>query len=256
MMQAQDEPYGGLPTLGMGRVHERAREHGVVVLLDGNGLDEAWAGYDYYARAQRLDPSLSPLQGSRAPATRPQVLNPELAGHVEPLMTPTPFGEPLRDLQYRDLSRLKIPRALRFADRAAMHSSRELREPFLDHRIVELGLRQSQELKIRQGVGKWLVRELAQELLPAAVVQAPKRPVQTPQREWLRGPLKAWVLDHINEASLRKRGWLRPGLARAALDAFFQGAGDNSFFVWQWLSIELWFAHCATFRSSPNSRPP
>ena len=49
----EDEPFGGMPTLGYARLFEEAREAGVIVLLDGQGMDEQWAGYDYY-RSRRL----------------------------------------------------------------------------------------------------------------------------------------------------------------------------------------------------------
>lgn len=236
----QDEPFGGFPTLGMAKVHERARAEGVTVLLDGNGMDEAWAGYEYYARAAALDASQGPVQGSRSRSTRPDCLKPEFARQAEPFTPARPFGEPLSDLQYRDLRHAKIPRAMRFADRVSMMHSRELREPFLDHRIVELGLRQPPERKVRDGQGKWLPRQVAQQLLPDGVREAPKRPVQTPQREWLRGPLAGWAEGCI-EAALAGMGreWLDADRVRAAWQEYRSGEGDNSFPVWQWISLGL-----------------
>jgi len=64
----------------------------------------------------------------------------------------------LTHLQLRDLIMSKIPRAMRFADRNSMAYSIELREPFLDHRIIELGRNQPIENKIYRGTGKYLVR--------------------------------------------------------------------------------------------------
>src|SRR6185295_11694080 len=155
----QDEPYGGFPTLGMSKVHERARAEGVTVLLDGNGMDEGWAGYDYYARAGAVDGAVGPVQGSQARPTRPECLRPEFAALAQKISMEKPFRDALLDLQFRDIRYAKIPRAMRFADRVSMMHSRELREPFLDHRIVELGLRQPADRKIRNGQGKWLPRQ-------------------------------------------------------------------------------------------------
>ncbi|MGC8667504.1 MAG: asparagine synthase (glutamine-hydrolyzing) [Chthonomonadales bacterium] len=236
----QDEPYGGLPTLGMAKVHQQARECGVVVLLDGNGMDEAWAGYEYYARAGRVDAALGPVQGSRGRSVLPDCLNPEFRKLARPFVPDAPFEDALRNLQYRDLRRAKIPRAMRFADRVSMMFSRELREPFLDHRIVELGLRQKADRKMRNGVGKWLPRQVAGTLLPPSVQEAPKRPVQTPQREWLAGPLARWAGELI-EAALAGRGaqWLdAEAVRRHWLDYRTHGA-DNSFPIWQWISLGM-----------------
>ena len=230
----EDEPFGGLPTLAYARVFERAREAGVIVLLDGQGMDEQWAGYDYYQTAGGL------VQGTLERPVRPDCLTPDLrsqAGHAD---LPAPFPDALRNLQYRDLRHTKLPRALRFNDRVSMRSSTELREPFLDHRLVELALRQPRDRKIRDGRAKWLLSSLVEGLLPQGVVEAPKRPVQTPQREWLRGPLRGWATEHIEGALDRFGGsWLDSAAVRREWEAYCAGRGDNSFFVWQWIGLDL-----------------
>jgi len=236
----QDEPFGGLPTLGMARVHERARDEGVTVLLDGNGMDEGWAGYEYYGRAGSISASMGPVQGSRSPATRPDCLVPEFAALARHIETERPFHEPLRDLQYRDIRRAKIPRAMRFADRVSMMFGRELREPFLDQRIVELGLRQPPARKIREGRGKWLPRRVADSLLPETVREAPKRAVQTPQREWLRGSLSDWAASSIETALTGwASAWWSARATKSAWRQYLEGQSDNSFPVWQWVSLGL-----------------
>jgi asparagine synthase (glutamine-hydrolysing) len=236
---SQDEPYGGVPTLGMSKVHERAVAEDVTVLLDGNGLDEGWAGYEYFQRAAQVNAGHGPVQGSKDKATRPECLSPEFAALAQSVELPKPFGDSLLDLQYRDLCVAKIPRATRFADRVSMMHSRELREPFLDHRIIELGLRQPAERKIRNGQGKWLVRRLADRILPGGVREAPKRPVQTPQREWLRGPLRRWLEANVEQALRAHPDWFDESSLRSALRCYLSGAGDNSFYIWQWLSLGL-----------------
>jgi asparagine synthase (glutamine-hydrolysing) len=71
----QDEPFGGVPTLAYARLFEHARREGVTVLLDGNGMDEQWAGYDYYANAKGNGASV--VQGTKESPTRPDCLVPE-----------------------------------------------------------------------------------------------------------------------------------------------------------------------------------
>lgn len=236
---SQGEPFGGLPTLAYARLFEVARQHGVVVLLDGQGLDEQWAGYDYYARAGEQDVAV--VQGGRSPAARPDCLVPAFAQLAAPAQDPAPgVTDPLRALQVRDLCATKIPRALRYNDRVSMRSSCELREPFLDHRLVELALRQPSSRKIRDGEHKWLLRRLLEGTLPDDVRTAPKRPVQTPQREWLRGPLRTWAIDQVEEALAIVGGtWLDPVAVRRARDAFLAGEGDHGNPLWQWCTIPL-----------------
>lgn len=236
---AEDEPFGGLPTLAYARLFETAREQGVIVLLDGQGLDEQWAGYDYYAAALQGQ-AASVVQGTQDKPVRPECLTPEFRALAEPFTPPQVSTDAVRNLQYRDARLTKLPRALRFNDRISMRSSTELREPFLDHRLFELALRQPVERKIQDGTHKWLLRQIAARLLPAGIVEAPKRPLQTPQREWLRGPLAAWADDLIETALTRVGGsWLQPEAVRQTWQAYRAGAGDNSFYVWQWLSLGL-----------------
>lgn len=242
----QDEPFGGLPTLAYSKIFEQARHDGVIVLLDGQGLDEQWAGYDYYAQTlvykSSGKPKLAtgPVQGSRSQSTRPECLLPEFHALAEAFSPPTPFPDQLRNMQIRDACFLKIPRALRFNDRISMMHSTELREPFLDQRLFELALRQPPERKIRTGVHKWLLRQIARELLPQGVVEAPKRPLQTPQREWLRGPLRDWANDCIMTALLKYGGtWLQTDVIVKGWDAYQTLESDNSFYIWQWLNIGL-----------------
>lgn len=248
----QDEPFGGLPTLAYARLFEEARREGVIVLLDGQGMDEQWAGYEYYRHSlsdgetneQRVR---GPVQASHDPSVRTDCLVPGFRMQAQAFRKSPPFPDPLRDRQYLDARYRKIPRALRFNDRISMRSSTELREPFLDHRLFELALRQPPERKIAGGTHKKLLRQLAQPLLTEGVAEAPKRPLQTPQREWLRGDLKDWAHECIALA-LDTYGnvWLDRKAVQRAWQAYCEGTSDNSFYIWQWLNLGLW----------TNSSPP
>ena len=235
----QDEPFGGLPTLAYARLFERARAEGVIVLLDGQGMDEQWAGYDYYHLASDYAQT-GTVQGTREKPVRPDCLTVDFRNLAQPLEMKNAFADPLKNLQYRDTRHTKIPRALRFNDRISMRVSTELREPFLDHRLFELALRQPRERKINGNVVKWMERQVAKRLLPGDVVEAPKRPIQTPQREWLRGPLRSWAQECIEETlSYFSGNWMDGKAVRRELQTFLQGRSDNSFYVWQWISLAL-----------------
>ena len=239
MQYHQDEPFGGLPTLAYAKVFEAAKENGVTVLLDGNGMDEQWAGYDYYQPDMNgSEPSL--IQGTKEKPVRPDCLNLEFRKLAEPLPLPNVFSDLLRNLQYRDTRFTKIPRAMRFNDRISMRSSTELREPFLDHRLFELAMRQSPTRKIDNGIRKKMLREISQRFLPSAVSAAPKRAVQTPQREWLRGSLREWARERIDSALVGPHGkYLDKKKVNNSLESYFRGESDNSFYIWQWISMGL-----------------
>src|SRR6185369_9812711 len=97
----EDEPFGGLPTLAYARLFEQARREGVIVLLDGQGMDEQWAGYDYYDSAL-AGATAGVVQGTREKPVRPEALVEEFRSLAEPLDLPRPFPDTLRNTQYRD----------------------------------------------------------------------------------------------------------------------------------------------------------
>lgn len=236
VQQFQDEPFGGIPTLAYARLFEIARSKGIIVLLDGQGMDEQWAGYSYYRGA--LDGATPIVQGGSDSFVRPNCLNPEFARQARTFEPIYPFQDKLSNLQYRDLRYTKIPRALRFNDRISMRASTEQREPFLDHRLVELALRQPAQRKINGTTGKLFLRQLIKPRLPISVTEAPKRALQTPQREWLRGPLRSWAEEQI-EVGLQNKAWLIPQRVRAEQERFYVGESDNSFYIWQWINLGL-----------------
>ncbi len=231
VMLFQDEPYGGIPTLAYSKIFEAAREKGTIVLLDGQGMDEAWAGYDYYHRK-----SDSVVQGVTTSPLKPEVLKEDFVNKAANMRYPTPFKDELLNKQYRDLFYTKIPRALRFNDRISMMHSTELREPFLDHRLVEYAFALPQEMKVKNGSSKWALRKLASSYIEDDLVLAPKRALQTPQREWLTGELLDWVEDHIEKLS--SHPWFDTEALRNSWEDFMKSDKQNTFFLWQWISVQ------------------
>lgn len=235
----ESEPFGGLPTVAYAKLFETVRASGVVVVMDGQGMDEQWAGYDYYEAVPNGN-GTAPIQGTKQRTLRPECLTDEFRQMAAPYDPPRPFPDMLRNRQYWDARYTKIPKALRFNDRISMRCSVELREPFLDHRLFELALRQPPERKIANGTRKWMLRRIAQSLLPDEIVTAPKRPLQTPQREWLRGALQPWANDQIEAALSRWGGsWLDSRRVRSEWRDYCAGVSDNSFYVWQWINLGL-----------------
>jgi asparagine synthase (glutamine-hydrolysing) len=250
----EDAPFGGLPTLAYSSLFSHARASGVIVLLDGQGMDEQWAGYDYYDGGGADGRPM--IQGTRDSPVRPECLIPEFRTLSEPLELPVVFPDRVRQLQYKDARYTKIPRVLRFNDAVSMQHSTELREPFLDHRLFELALRQPVDRKLRNGTRKWMLRQIAKQLVPAGVAEAPKRPVQTPQREWLRGPLRAWANQEIEHALAHVGGsWLDADTVRRVWREYLQGAGDTSFYIWQWVNLGLLMTQTEWRGLSPSASP-
>ncbi len=227
--QNQDEPYGGFPTIAYSLLFEAAQKKGIKVLLDGQGMDEAWAGYDYYHNA-----SDNIIQGITSSPVRPEVLVRDFAGLAEKEVYPEPFESSMQNKQYRDIFYTKIPRALRFNDRISMLYGTELREPFLDYRLVALAFAQKDTVKYNQGNTKWILRQISQELLSNQVALAPKRPLQTPQREWIANDLNKYVSDTIQKFG--QLDFVDSKKVSQVWKDYCNGNQDNSFYIWQWIN--------------------
>tara|TARA_R110001583_G_scaffold162719_1_gene314982 strand:- start:37747 stop:39453 length:1707 start_codon:yes stop_codon:yes gene_type:complete len=235
MSVLQDEPFGGIPTIAYGEIFKQAKKDGVKVLLDGQGMDEQWAGYDYY-----LNKNNSVVQGVTKSPFRTTILNTKFLKLAKKPMYPKPFSDEVLNLQYRDLFYTKIPRALRFNDRVSMGASTELREPFLDYRLVEFAFAQPLDYKIKNGIQKYLLRQLASERLSDSISFTPKRPLQTPQREWLGNELKEFVnlqLDKIDSSIYED--WFNKKALKQEWENYLNGDNNSSFYIWQWVSLSL-----------------
>lgn len=232
LSQNQDEPFGGFPTLAYSLLFQEARKKGIKVLLDGQGMDEAWAGYDYYHNQ-----SQQVIQGVRSSPVRPEVLVADFAVLSEKEVYPQPFVSSMQNMQYRDLFYTKIPRALRFNDRISMLHGTELREPFLDYRLVELAFAQKDSTKYNQGNTKWLLRQISKELLSNQVALAPKRPLQTPQREWISNELNEYVSEKIQEFG--QLNFVDQNKVEQIWQDYRNGNQDNSFYIWQWINTAI-----------------
>lgn len=238
---AQDEPFGGIPTLAYSKIFEQARKDGVKVLLDGQGMDEQWAGYDYYFQQKDSGKTIQGI-GNESPF-RINVLSPSFAALAEKPVYPTPFDNDLQNMQYRDLFYTKILRALRFNDRISMAYGVELREPFLDHKLVEFAFAMPAEFKIKNGVGKYMLREILKPLVSADITYAPKRLLQTPQREWLANELSQFTEDQIeNLKQSPVAHWFDFKEIEKEWEAYKKGGNDSSFHIWQWVNASLVFS--------------
>jgi asparagine synthase (glutamine-hydrolysing) len=233
MAWQQDEPYGGIPTLAYAKIFEQARKDGILVLLDGQGMDEQWAGYDYYTQDNEAT-----IQGVQDSPFKTNMLSHSFLAKAEKPIYPRPFNDEMLNKQYRDLFYTKIPRALRFNDRISMAFSTELREPFLDYRLVEFAFSLPLDFKIRKGQTKYMLREIASEYLADDLVFAPKRPLQTPQREWLATDLKQWVSQCF--AALENSscsGWFTEAALEKELQGYIEGDMQSSFHIWQVIGL-------------------
>lgn len=216
----QEEPFSSTSIYAQWCVMRLARENDVTVLLDGQGADEMLAGYHSYFEEYSADLLTSmnlprylkwkkncrELHGY-APRTISRV-----AKQTVPSVLKRPVQRVMRSLgelpqverrkpefpaEFRKLSSLKkqlwwnttregLVELLRYADRNSMAHSREVRLPFLDHRLVEFVFRLPDQLLMRDGWTKWILREAFRGIVPAAITdRIDKLGYMPPQKRWL-----------------------------------------------------------------------
>ncbi|MDQ8022489.1 MAG: asparagine synthase (glutamine-hydrolyzing) [Moraxellaceae bacterium] len=126
-------------------------------------------------------------------------------------------------------------------DRAAMAVSLETRTPFLDSRLVEFAWSVPLSLKLRNGSGKYLMRELLARHVPRPLFERPKQGFGIPLGPWLRGPLREWAESLLASERLLASGMLDPQPVRQKWAEHLSGRSDWHYHLWDVLMFQQWY---------------
>jgi asparagine synthase (glutamine-hydrolysing) len=274
LARAFDEPLGDEAAFPTFLICEQARRH-VTVALTGDGGDESFAGYERYvahdlagrvparparasARLLRLLPAAR--RSPRSPLFRAARLL-EVAATPHPrrytrLMEVFPLdlrrrlwaedvahdvlltapGDGVTGLQLLDIETYLPGDLLPKSDISSMAHSLELRSPFLDHRVVELGLSLPDSLKTSGRTGKVALRRAFADALPPMIESRTKSGFGVPIGRWFRDDLR----DFAHDVLLNDRGWFRPVEVRRLLGEHESGQHDHGHRLWCLVMLELW----------------
>lgn len=229
----QEEPFSSASVYAQWSVMRLARQHGVTVLLDGQGADEMLAGYHSYFNEMTDDllnsfdfigylkwrrdclalhgvvpGNFRRVLSQKTPEPVKRILKKSLqrTGSLPPVepaqpVYPREFGKvsSLRKLLWWNTTREGLVELLRYADRNSMAHSREVRLPFLDHNLVEFVFKLPERLLVRDGWTKWILREAFRGVVPEEITnRVDKLGYMPPQQKWLAG--QSWpdvMLDQL-----------------------------------------------------------
>jgi asparagine synthase (glutamine-hydrolysing) len=159
----------------------------------------------------------------------------------EELVRGKSFPSEVEEMLYLDTWHWLAANLLLRGDRMTMAHSLELRCPFLDYRLAEFAAQKIPlGLKIRGGSGKWILKRVAQDLLPREVLARRKWGFRVPTDEWFRGPLQKVLKDTLLSPRALARGYFRERALRAMIEAHITGRTNLDKQLWILFQLELW----------------
>ena len=221
----------------------------VKVVQSGQGADEVFAGYHWYPPLMTATDPLVEYRRAffdREHAEVMETIHPRLHGpDVSSAFVADHFGrpgasEPIDQALRLDTTVMLVDDPVKRVDNMTMAWSLEARVPFLDHELVELAARIPGRFKTA-GEGKYVLKEAARKVIPAAVIDRPKGYFPVPALKYLRGPYLERVRDILNQPAARQRGLFQP----AYVEKLFQDPEAHitplrGSKLWQLALLEYW----------------
>lgn len=286
----RDGPISEASDVAVYRLAELAREH-VKVVLSGEGSDELFGGYPKhrfaaFTRAVGVVP-YAPRQGllsileralpkglsrpriavrameERTESERIEAWFAPFLSHERATLLSRPDGHdryrqwstkvsPLDRMLAEDLTGWLPDNMLERGDRMSMAASVELRPPFLDSDVVDLAFSLPARMKVRAGAGKWVVRQLARQYVPADIVERPKVGFRVPLDAWFRAGLRDMARDRLTSRDSLASELFDRRMVQRLLDDHESGRRNEESRIWTLVALEVWNVVC---RRNPGGAP-
>lgn len=248
----------------------------VKVILDGQGSDEAIAGYEYipglyykslfthfkwcrlakeivqYAKLHKSWRHVKYMVFFLLPSKVRMKVRVKQRGYVDPAFVAKHKDSVIADKLYGTNTmeemliahfEYKLEHLTKWGDRDTMAFGVEGRSPFLDKDLVEYSIALKDELKIKGGYTKFILREVMKGIMPEKVRQrVDKKGFSVPQDEWFRAEkFQKLVNDILSSESFATRGYFLPEEAKKLYQRHLSGEINISKDIWKWINLELWF---------------
>jgi len=138
--------------------------------------------------------------------------------------------------------KLRLPELLLMrVDKITMSTSIEARVPFLDHHMVEFSMNIPQEMKVKNGTPKYILKEAVRGLIPDEIIDRKKQGFDAPVREWLKGSLGEKVEGTFKSTKMREEGLINFDAGIDILNEHRKGVNDLAYPVWSLFNLALWY---------------
>lgn len=151
-----------------------------------------------------------------------------------------------------DIQMFMLGLNLTYSDRASMAASVEVRVPFIDKKVVECAMNIPGELKLKSGTSKYILKKVAEKVLPRSIVYRPKASFGAPIRSWISDELREMVNDLLSKPAIEQRGIFNYEFVEKLIEDDRAGIKDNAYQIYQLLTIELWFREFIDKKKTKN----
>jgi asparagine synthase (glutamine-hydrolysing) len=250
--EGADEVFGGYPIYSYMQALERYRRvpaalrNGIINPLLSR-LGGKWGKYTHLSRLpleeRYTGVSFYESPGKEAlyrPGLRDSFNGSAMPGLISRYYEKTAGRDAMSRMMGLDVRSWLVDDLLIKADKMTMAASLELRVPFLDHRLVELGARIPAALKVRGFTTKYILKKAMEPYLPREILYRPKMGFPTPLAHMFKGEMKEYVADVLGSERSLGRGYFRPEEVRRLVGEHLSGAGDHHRVLWQLLVLEEW----------------